>query len=74
MKKLLDAPSTTALHFPTAVSSNLGARDLLDAGLYSFASSRYPARGRIGAVVGPCIEGNRRAWGNPSNRVDDDFE
>ena len=47
---------------------------LLDAGLYSPASSRQPSGGSIGAIVGPCIEGNRRAWGSLMNSVDDDFE
>ena len=44
------------------------------AGLFSAASSRYPSGGGIGAIIGPCIEGNRRAWGSPTNSVDDDFE
>jgi len=47
---------------------------LSDAGLYSRASSRQPSGGRIGAIVGSCIEGNRRAWGSLMNGVDDDFE
>jgi hypothetical protein len=47
---------------------------LLDAGLYSSASKRQPSGGSIGAVVRPCIEGNRRVWGNLTNRVDDHFE
>jgi hypothetical protein len=47
---------------------------LLEAELYSSASSRHPSGGSIGAVVGPCIEGNRRAWGSLTNSVDDDFE
>jgi hypothetical protein len=42
--------------------------------LYSPASSRYPSGGGIGAIIGPCIEGNRRAWGTLTNSVDDDFE
>jgi hypothetical protein len=42
--------------------------------LYSPASSRYPSCGGIGAIIGPCIEGNRRAWGTLTNSVDDDFE
>jgi hypothetical protein len=42
--------------------------------LYSPASSRYPSGGGIGAIIGPCIEGNRRAWGSLTNSVDDDFE
>jgi hypothetical protein len=53
---------------------SLGALVLLDAGLYSAASSRYPSGGGIGAVIGPCIERNRRAWGSLTNSVDDDFE
>jgi hypothetical protein len=47
---------------------------LLDAGLYSSASKRQPSGGSIGAIVRPCIEGNRRAWGSLTNSVDDDFE
>jgi len=47
---------------------------LLGAGLYSSASSRHPSGGSIGAIVGPCIERNRRAWGSLTNSVDDDFE
>jgi hypothetical protein len=47
---------------------------LLDAGLYSSASKRQPSGSSIGAIVGPSIEGNRRAWGNLTNRIDDDFE
>ena len=50
------------IHFLTAVSLSLGALVLLDAGLYSAASSRYPSGGGIGAIIGPCIERNRRAW------------
>jgi len=42
--------------------------------LYSPASSRQPSGGSIGAIVGPCIEGNRRAWGSLMNSVDDGFE
>jgi hypothetical protein len=42
--------------------------------LDSAASSRYPSGGGIGAIIGPCIEGNRRAWGSLTNSVDDDFE
>ena len=55
-------------------SLSLGTLVLLDAGLYSPASSRYPSGGGIGAIIGPCIEGNRRAWGSLTNSVDDDFE
>ena len=62
------------IHFLTAVSLNLGALVLLDAGLYSAASRRYPSGGGIGAIIGPCIERNRRAWGSLTNSVDDDFE
>ena len=47
---------------------------LSDAGLYSRASRRQPSGGSIGAIVGSCIEGNRRAWGSLMNSVDDDFE
>jgi len=43
-------------------------------GLYSPASSRQPSGGRLGAIVGPCIEGNRGAWGSLTNSVDGDFE
>ena len=60
--------------FRAAVSLGLGALVLLDAGLYSRASSRQPSGGSIGAIVGSCIEGNRRAWGSLMNSVDDDFE
>jgi hypothetical protein len=28
----------------------------------------------IGAILRPCIEGNRRAWGGFMNSVDDGFE
>jgi hypothetical protein len=48
--------------------------DLLDAGLYRAASKRQPSGGSIGAIVGPCIEGNRRAWGCLTNSVDDSLE
>jgi hypothetical protein len=40
-------------------------------------TARLPAAtigGSIGAILGPCIEGNRRAWGSLMNSVDDDFE
>ena len=47
---------------------------LLDAGLYRCFSSRDPSGGGIGAVIRPCIEGNRRTWGNLANSVDDDFQ
>jgi len=47
---------------------------LLDGELYSPASSRQPSGGSIGAIVGPCIEGNRRTWGSLTNGVDDSFE
>jgi hypothetical protein len=47
---------------------------LLDAGLYSPGSNRYPSGGGIGAIIGPRIEGNRRTWGNLTDSVDDDFE
>jgi len=59
---------------PRGVSLSLDALVLLDAGLYSRASSRYPSGGGIGAIIGPCIEGNRRAWGSLTNSVDDHFE
>ena len=42
--------------------------------LDSSASKRQPSGGSIGAIVRPCVEGNRHAWGNGTNRVDDDFE
>ena len=45
---------------------------LLDAGLYRL--ERQPSGGSIGAIVGPGIEGNRRAWGSLTNSIDDDFE
>jgi len=51
-----------------------GALVLLDAGLYSPAPSRQPSGGSIGAIVGSCIEGNRRAWGGLMNSVDDRLE
>ena len=60
--------------FRPAVSLSLGALVLLDAGLYSLASSRQPSGGSIGAIIGLCIEGNRRAWGSLMNSVDDGFE
>ena len=62
------------IHFLTAVSLSLGVLDLLDARLYSPASSRDPSGGGIGAIIGPCIECNRRAWGSLTNSIDDDFE
>jgi hypothetical protein len=49
-------------------------RILLDAGLFGAGSCCYPSGGGIGAIIGPCVEGNRRAWGSPANSVDDDFE
>ena len=51
-----------------------GRPGLLDAALYSPASSRQPSGGSIGAVMGHCIEGNRRAWSTLMNSVDDGFE
>jgi len=62
------------IHFLTAVSLSLGALVLLDGGLYNVASSRYPSGCSIGAIIGLCIERNRRAWGSLTNSVDDDFE
>ena len=47
---------------------------LLGAGLYRSASDRQPSGGCIGAILGPCIEGNRRAWGSLVDSVDDGFE
>jgi hypothetical protein len=47
---------------------------LLNAGLYRAASKRQPSGGSIGAIVGPCIECNRRAWGRLTNSVDDSLE
>ena len=43
-------------------------------GLYSSASQRQSSGSGIGAIVRPRIEGNRRAWGNLTNSVDDHFE
>ena len=40
------------------------------AGLNRPASSRYPSGGSIGAIVGSCIEDNRRAWGSLTIRVE----
>lgn len=57
-----------------AVCLKLGALALLDVGLYSLASSRQPSGGSVGAVIGPCIEGNYRAWGRLMNSVDDGLE
>jgi hypothetical protein len=37
-------------------------------------SSRQPSAGSIGAIVGPCVEGDRCAWGGLANGVNDDFE
>jgi hypothetical protein len=45
-----------------------------EAGLYRRASSRQPPGGSIGAIVGSCIEGNRRAWGSLMNSIDDGFK
>jgi hypothetical protein len=47
---------------------------LLDAGLYSLASEGQRSGGSIGAIIGPCIEGNRRTRSTVMNRVDDSFE
>ena len=47
---------------------------LLEAGLFSPVSNRQPSGGGIGAIIGACIEGNRRAWGSLMNSVDDSFE
>src|SRR4030095_13560118 len=38
------------------------------------ASNRQPSGRRIGAILGPCVEGNRRAGGSLMNGVDDSFE
>jgi len=46
----------------------------LGAGLYRSASDRQPSGSSIGAILGPCIEGNRRAWGSLVDSVDDGFE
>jgi hypothetical protein len=37
-------------------------------------SVTQPSACSIGAVLGQCIEGNRRAWGSLVNSVDDGFE
>jgi hypothetical protein len=42
-------------------------------GLLGSVFSRHPSGGSIGAIVGPSIEGNRRARGSLTNSVDDDF-
>jgi hypothetical protein len=42
--------------------------------LYSLASERQRSGGSIGAIIGPCIEGNRRTRSTVMNRVDDSFE
>jgi hypothetical protein len=47
---------------------------LLGPGPYREASNRQPSGGGIGAILGACIEGNRRAWGGLMDRVDDGFE
>jgi hypothetical protein len=62
------------IHFLTAVCLSLGALVLLDAGLYSPTPNLKPSGGSIGAVLGHCIEGNRRTWSSLMNSVDDDFE
>jgi hypothetical protein len=46
----------------------------LNAKLYNPASSRQTSGRSIGAIVGSRIEGNRRAWGSLTNRIDNDFE
>jgi hypothetical protein len=46
----------------------------LDAGLLSRVSNRQPSGSSVGAVLGPCIESNRRAWGSLMNSVDDGFK
>jgi hypothetical protein len=33
-----------------------------------------PSGGSLSAILGPCIEGNHRAWGSLMNSVDDSFE
>jgi hypothetical protein len=60
--------------FLTWRPGSVGAMVQLAAGLYRPASNGYPSAGSIGAIIGSCIEGNRRAWGSLTNRVDDDFE
>ena len=62
------------IRFLTAVSLELGRAGFWDAELYSPASRRQPSGGSIGAIIGPCIEGNRCAWGSLMNSVDDGFE
>jgi len=37
-------------------------------------SGRQPSGGSIGAIVGPCIERNCRAWSSFVNSIDDGFE
>jgi hypothetical protein len=46
----------------------------LDAGYTAGLSLASASAGSIGAVMGHCIEGNRRAWSSPVNNVDDGFE
>ena len=68
-------PDPGPIHFLRAVNLRLGSPQVLsDAGLYLRACRRQPSGGSIGAIVGSCIEGNRRARGSLMNSVDDDFE
>ena len=43
-------------------------------GLDSPASRPQPTGSSICAILGPCVEGNRRPWGSIVNRVYDGFE
>ena len=46
----------------------------LDAGVVSLVSNRQPSGSSVGAVLGPCIEGNRGGRGSLMNSVDDNFK
>src|ERR1700756_3585232 len=37
-------------------------------------TGRHPSSCSLGAIVGPCVEGNRCAWSSFVNRVDDCLE
>src|SRR5690349_10263539 len=60
--------------FRVALCLSLGAVVLFGHKLYSPTPSLKPSGGGIGAVLGHCIEGNRRTWSSLMNSVDDDFE
>ena len=62
----------TSAWFQAAVRAR--ALVLLEAGLFNLVYNRQPSGGGIGTIIGACIEGDRRAWGNFTNGVDDHLE